>query len=295
MGRSGSEASFLRTNLLLILITFGVVTGGLLIVLWMLGLQDLRGFLLAPVLGTVAGLTAGWTFSRTPRGSASVATTDRSVVSWAPSEVRTAARGRGSDPSDPSGHGSTTDHQASSRTGQVTPQASAAQRMRVRAPWTWTLTDPLSTLETYQESDVWALVRKTHVEAGKLLAFTHGDPEEVAREISPTTATVYKVTRVEGESTVSPADVDRIADVISTHFAQGRGRAVVLPGLETIVESTNVRNVRRMIDLVRDLAMESKGSILVTLDPGSLSATDLSLLERGSRLLHARAPVPLPS
>lgn len=172
------------------------------------------------------------------------------------------------------------------------PSAEAAQRLRSKVPWTWSLSEPISALETYREQDVWNLVRKTQVEPTRLLAFTHLGKEELTRSYGLGGATVFKVSRMEGEDHVSPADVDHLADRVSRHFAAGRRRVAVLPGLETVVESTNVRNVRRMLDLIRDLAMESKGAFLYALDPGSLTPTELALLERGSRLLHAQAPVP---
>ncbi len=266
-GRSGT-----RSSLAFGLVTFVVVSLGLLLVLWMLGAREPAALLLAPIIGAFAGLLAGLGMALGPLAGPQASPAQASSAAPSVADRRSAPHG-----------------------GQVTPNAAAAQRMRVRAPWTWSLAEPLSTLETYQESDVWTLVRKTAIEPGTLLAFTHGSREDVTRALGSTEVTVFKVSRLEGEGTVSPADVDRIADVIATHFAKGKGRAVVLPGIETIVESTNVRNVRRMIDLVRDLALESKGAVLVTLDPGSLPSASLSLLERGSKLLHAQAPVPIPA
>ncbi|MDE1820415.1 MAG: DUF835 domain-containing protein [Euryarchaeota archaeon] len=264
--------------------SFAVVAGGFMVVLWGLGSLDLEGGLLAIGVGAVAGIASVIALTRRSDENAPVHSGPGAIPSprAAPPKVGTSRPAS-----------ATKSEAPAPRSGTVSPSPEAASRMRSKTPWTWSLSVPLSSLETYQEEDVWGLVRKTSIDPTRLLLFTQGSRDALLRDPRLAGATIYKVSRMEGEHIVSPADVDKLGDMISIHFSKGKGRAVVLPGLETVVESTNARNVRRLLDLVRDLALESRGTVLFSVDPGSLSAADLTLLERGSEQLHAQAPPPL--
>ena len=126
------------------------------------------------------------------------------------------------------------------------------------------------------------MVHASPVTPDRLLCFTTGIPDEVARGFGLVGAKFYKVTRVEGEGTVNPGDLDRIGNLIELHFNTGPGKAVVLPALENLVAAGNVQNVRRLLEVMRDLAQQSHGIMLVSIDTVSLPETSVTLLERGT-------------
>lgn len=149
-------------------------------------------------------------------------------------------------------------------------------------PPTWPLDEPLCVMETNREKDVWTVAQRARVPPEKVIGFTTLSPEEIAQEFGVLLSSIRKVSRVEGEENVDPGNLEKIGNIIERHLEGGEGRVVVLPALENLVEAGNVRNVRRLLEVVRDLAQGSKGSMLVSLDPVSLPEANVSLLERGA-------------
>ncbi len=162
------------------------------------------------------------------------------------------------------------------------PGGHPSARPSTSAPPTWPLDEPLCVMETNREKDVWAVAQRAHILPEKIIGFTTLPPEEIAQEFGVLLTSVRKVSRVEGDANVDPGDLERIGNIIERHLEGGEGRVVVLPALENLVEAGNVRNVRRLLEVVRDLAQGSKGSMLVSLDPVSLPEANVSLLERGT-------------
>lgn len=146
----------------------------------------------------------------------------------------------------------------------------------------WPLQEPLCILETGREKDAWEAARALNLPPEKVIGFTTFPPEEIAKEFGLPIPALHKVSRVEAEANVDPGDLERIGNFIERHLDGGEGRVVVLPSVENLVEAGNVRNVRRLLEVVRDLAQGSHGSMLVTLDPVSLPEAHVTLLERGA-------------
>jgi len=145
----------------------------------------------------------------------------------------------------------------------------------------WPLTEPLCVLETSDEREVWRTVKTAPVSGELLLGFTTRLPEDILKEFDMTGIRLLKVSRVQGDSVVHPGDLDRIGSFIERHFEAGPGRFVVLPCLENLVEAGNVSNVRRLLEVARDLAMQTRGSMLVSVDKASLPDAVVATLERG--------------
>ncbi len=152
-------------------------------------------------------------------------------------------------------------------------------------PVTWPLDEPLCVLETNRERDAWEATKALHLSPDRIIGFTTFPPEDLAHDLGIPAASIFKISRVEGEGNVDPGDLERIGNFIERHLGGGEGRVVVLPAVENLVEAGNVRNVRRLLEVVRDLAQGSRGSMLVTLDPVSLPEAQVTLLERGARKL----------
>lgn len=150
---------------------------------------------------------------------------------------------------------------------------------------TWPLTEPLCYMETGREKDVWEVVRKAQIAPDKFIGFTTAPCESVCSDLGFPVDIFRKISRIEAEDSMAPGDLERIGNYIERHLEGGEGRVVVLPGLENLVEAGNVRNVRRLLEVLRDLAQGSHGSILVALDPGSLPEASVTLLERGAHRL----------
>jgi hypothetical protein len=141
---------------------------------------------------------------------------------------------------------------------------------------------PLTVLETTDEKNVWKVVGKSGLQRDGLLCFTREAPSLLTGEFGLQGATIYRLSRVEGENTVGPGELEKIIDIIERHLAKGSGRAVVLPSLEGLVEATSVKSVGRLLEVARDLAQTSRSAVLVSFDPKTLPENQAALLRRGA-------------
>jgi hypothetical protein len=164
--------------------------------------------------------------------------------------------------------------------GQGGYQQPQAQQQRSIRPWP--PVEPLCVIETSDEKDVWRSVRAAALPQDRILGFTGKLPQDIAVEFGLTGVTFMKISRVQGDGIVSPGDLDRIGNLIEMHFSAGPGRFVVLPCLENLVQAGNVSNVRRLLEVTKDIATQTRGSLLVSVDPASLPQDVVATLERGN-------------
>jgi hypothetical protein len=150
----------------------------------------------------------------------------------------------------------------------------------------WPASEPLCAIEASQEDVVWEFVRHNAPAPDRVLAFTFGFPEEVAQRSGLPRSVFHRISRVEGKDSLTPGDLEKIGYLVERHLAGREGCLVVLPCLENLVEVNQTRNVRRLLDVLRDFASGTKGSILFSLDPVSLPATSVTLLERGAKRVN---------
>lgn len=165
-------------------------------------------------------------------------------------------------------------------------KSAAAAPVVVSGPPHWPMEEPMCVLESSREEEIWEVVKAAAVPAERVIAFTTEPPDSVAALLGFPASTFRRISRVEGEENFPPGDLERIGNAIERHLEMGEGHLVVLPGLENLVEAGNVRNVRKLLEVLRDLAQGSKGSVLVSLDPVSLPDASVTLLERGAHKLH---------
>lgn len=145
--------------------------------------------------------------------------------------------------------------------------------------------EPLCHLETPREEELWERVGSTGIPAGDVLGFTRRDPSELTSRYGLAGASLFRISTVEAEGALRPVELEKIASLIERHLATGSRKVVVIASVEHLVEATNVRNVRRLLDVSRDLAFPVHGTVLFSMDASSLPAEQSALLKRGSHLL----------
>ena len=155
-------------------------------------------------------------------------------------------------------------------------------------PSAWPLFEPLCFLETSRERDLLEIAGAAGLPPQRLLVFLTQTAEVLLPEYGLAGVEAIKLSRVEGEDVVSPGDLDRLGYLMEKHFAKGQGYKVVLPSVEALVEAAGVKNVRRLLDVARELAQGSAGSLLLSIFPKALPEEQVAILERGATLL---APV----
>lgn len=144
----------------------------------------------------------------------------------------------------------------------------------------------LTAWEGVSEDELWPAVKASAFPAGSLLCFTFGRTERLVKRYGLDGASVVRISRVEtspGSVQVAPTNLDTMADLIEKHLRTGDGRGVVLPSLEALILANSTRDVVRLVEVARDLALDRRGSILFTVNPAAVSAADLAQIERGAR------------
>jgi PKD repeat protein len=192
------------------------------------------------------------------------------------------ARKRGSTPS---GAGTATAARSEAESPgaavSVTPKPSAGKVVVDGALPAWPMV-PITVVETPDPSVLWKIAASSGVDRPKMLILTTNLPAEISGAHGLVGAEVRQLSRTEGEDKVAPGDVDRIADLIETHMGKGTGRAVVIEGVERIVDAASLKNTRRLLQVAGDVAKSTRGSILFSLNPELLSLQERRQLEEGA-------------
>lgn len=146
---------------------------------------------------------------------------------------------------------------------------------------------PLTALETSNISILRALAVTSGVPKEQFLVFTTDPPSGLPGLAG---AEFRQISHQEGEGKMRPGELDQMADLIERHLSKGPGRRVIMEGVEMILESTNLKNVRRLLRVAREDAMLHQGRVLFAVNPKAHSQEELALLEEGARVVGGDAP-----
>jgi hypothetical protein len=158
----------------------------------------------------------------------------------------------------------------------------------VQAKLTWPLFEPLCVMRTGAEKEVLELAGSSGVPNDRLLVFLTQVSEVTLPRYGLESVETVRLSRVEGEDVVSPGDLEKLGYIIEKHFSRGQGYKVVLPSVESLVEAAGIKNVRRLLDVARELAQGAAGSVLFSLDTQALSPDQVAILERGAFKITAQ-------
>ena len=165
----------------------------------------------------------------------------------------------------------------------VSGSGASSQEGPLVRPW---IPSPLSLVETSNEEDLWPLVRRSAIPKDRILAFTRNDPATLESRFGLKGARFIRLSSLGGEGSVMPGDLDRIGDLIEKHLTAQNASAVVLPNVETFQGVASLPSIRRLLEVSRDLAVQTSGSVLISLDPRALPPTAVATLEQGAVRLN---------
>ncbi|MDE1837616.1 MAG: PKD domain-containing protein [Euryarchaeota archaeon] len=145
---------------------------------------------------------------------------------------------------------------------------------------------PLTVVEAKDPASFWEMVAGSGLDRTKLLVFSLEAPGSIAATYGLVGATLWRISRTEGEENLAPGDVDRMGDLIERHFSKGSGRAVVLRGIERIIDSAGLRSAVRLIEVAREVGEETRGAVLVHLNPDNVQVNERRQLEEGAKIVR---------
>lgn len=123
----------------------------------------------------------------------------------------------------------------------------------------------------------WALLL-----AGKMptILVSRESPEALDKSYPESKAFLHRywLSRVEGETSISPTALEPLLERVTTHLRESRGRAVVIEGLDYLALHNTFESVLRMLHLIRDTAESSGGHVTVLLNPEKFEDLQVALL-----------------
>ena len=121
-----------------------------------------------------------------------------------------------------------------------------------------------------------------------LLLVTRENPASLHERTSalPTGARSLWITRMEGEGRVSPSDLDGLGEHASRLFHEHDGAILALEGIEYLASQSGFPAVLRLVQFLRDLAQETRGHLLVSVNPAAFERREVSLLESDAEVVR---------
>ncbi len=144
-------------------------------------------------------------------------------------------------------------------------------------------------METTDSTKVYAMAGSSGLDRDRMLIIAPDAGGSLAGNYGLVGAEMWRLTRSEGEQFVSPANPDQLGDIIVRHLERSSGRAVVLVGLEKIVDACGLRTGMKLLDVARETAEMNKGTVLVAIHTGILKENEVRQLEESSTVLRAKA------
>lgn len=151
---------------------------------------------------------------------------------------------------------------------------------------------PLTAVETTTLAGFWAMAAASGIEREKMLIFTPDLPGKLTGTYGLVGASIFRIARTEGETNIGPGEIDRLGNLLENHLGKGSGRAVVLGGMEMLIDSSSLKSVRRLLQVAREVAETTRGAVLYALNPEILSQSERRQLEEGATVLRLPPPPP---
>ncbi len=119
------------------------------------------------------------------------------------------------------------------------------------------------------------------------LYITRENPEELHFS-SFDNVKILWLSSIPGRSRVDPTDLTKMHSVISEFMENSEGSIVGFEGIETVITSTDFKKTLKLIQRVRDMAVEKHSIFILSVDPDTLGDKEMALIEKE---VNERIPV----
>ncbi len=157
------------------------------------------------------------------------------------------------------------------RVVQPAGETSGAKIVPKEPPWPMV---PLTMVESVDKVRFWRMAAASGLDRSKMMILSLEAPGIVTGTYGMHGASIYRLSRSDGENNVSPGDADRLGYLIESHFEKGSGRAVVLDGIASVIDATNIRTARRLVELTHEMAEKTSGAALVWVNPETMGQVE---------------------
>ena len=139
--------------------------------------------------------------------------------------------------------------------------------------------------EATSRAGVYARTSALGISGAALLIVSPDNPSTIAGAWK-NDVVFWRLARTEQEGTVRPDEVDRLGSILERHLSKAPGQAVLLLGMEEIIDATSLRVARRLVALLREVAEGQGGHALLHLNPSLLDESERRVLEEGATVLR---------
>jgi len=182
---------------------------------------------------------------------------------------------------------------------EVCPSCGAAQKgPSVGAPETRPGGTPLQDASTYlvyepQPEEAYRLFREAILSGRRGLCITRLYPQKARERLGPVDTRVLWLSNVGKEDSVRPKDLEKLALTLEQFASRERG-VVLIDGVEYLITNNNFVTVLRLLQSARDHVAMHHAILLLSVNPATLEAHQLTLLEREVDQVIGRGGPPAP-
>ncbi|VVB71807.1 Uncharacterised protein [uncultured archaeon] len=123
----------------------------------------------------------------------------------------------------------------------------------------------------------------THIRA-QGLCFTMSSPLEVRLKHALQTTPIFWISN-HGSNSISPNDLEVIADIIGKFLKQSKNPVVLLDGLEHLIFENGSAPVLRLLRDIEEGMIMQNAIFILPINPGALEKKELALIERNMKEL----------
>jgi len=115
---------------------------------------------------------------------------------------------------------------------------------------------------------------------GEGLIITRTNPKKIKQiyDLDELSVDVYWLSKMGGEKTLDPVNLELIADMIIRYY-EGGGKTVILDGIDSLLKDNSFKRFEGFIDNIVDVVSIEEGAFLTGLDPKIISERKLATIE----------------
>ncbi|MBX8636681.1 MAG: DUF835 domain-containing protein [Thermoplasmata archaeon] len=135
----------------------------------------------------------------------------------------------------------------------------------------------------------YALIRRLSSEGMKCMIIGREPPERVqsVRFIRINEEDVIWLTTLVGRRCVNPTHLGSVQNALTKFIDSNRRGIVLIDGLEYLISNNGFDAVLRFINKIEDMIITTGTTVVVSVDPRTLDAQHLALIERGSETVYS--------
>lgn len=111
------------------------------------------------------------------------------------------------------------------------------------------------------------------------MVITRTYPQKIREKLAEPEVPILWLSNVGKGNTVRPKDLEKLSLAVEQFLAREKG-VVLLDGIEYLVTNNNFLTVLRLVQAIRDQVAVNNGVLLLSVNPSTLDAHQMTLLER---------------